>query len=615
LLLAWGSKSAQLRDAASGNVVREFSHREVVYHAAFSLDGQRVVTSSKDGTVCVWETATGKLAAPVLEHSGMVAWAQFSSDGNTLLTVRDRHYVQLWNWRQGRRLGREIPRRSLLSHASLSPNGSNVLTVAWSGYAHVYEANSTQIIREFLHQGGVVDAAFSPDGRYIATASHDGNVWIRETGDAVADPQVLPAGNQVEEIAFSSDGRMLAVASRGGHARVWDLRPTVRGVRRLPGNEVQWVQFDPFGRRALVLSTKDRSALDVYDSETGKLITSSTLKPNQVSRALFSPDARRILAFGRTSTAFVFDTESGRRIVPPLVHERRVEDAIWSPDGKFILTAAGAAGARAWEAATGKVARHFEHASGVSAIALSADGRQLATGHEDKAVRIWETLTGRPLGQSIEALGTIRQIQFSPDGRRLAICTDASGTGGIVEVRDVGSGAVIGQPLLHRDEVNSFEFSHDGRSIATACEDHTARVWESETGYPVSPWLPHDYEVLRAAFSPEATRLVTQSRRGAVRLWNARTGEPITAPILYTRYSGDGGVSYSPDGRRLLISRGAHEAFLRDLQPEGATLEELKLRAQVLSCTRFDPASGMVPLDEASINESWTRLRASRARN
>jgi hypothetical protein len=65
----------------------------------------------------------------------------------------------------------------------------------------------------------------------------------------------------------------------------------------------------------------------------------------------------------------------------------------------------------------------------------------------------------------------------------------------------------------------------------------------------------------------------------------------------------------------LLIARGGNEAWLRDFKPATATLEELKLLTQVISCTRFDPSAGMVPLDYASVNNAWKQLHASRTGN
>jgi hypothetical protein len=84
-------------------------------------------------------------------------------------------------------------------------------------------------------------------------------------------------------------------------------------------------------------------------------------------------------------------------------------------------------------------------------------------------------------------------------------------------------------------------------------------------------------------------------------------------PLIYDRNTGQGAVCFSPDGKSLLLARGGNEAWLRELKPESASLEELKLRAQVLSCTRFDASGGLVPLENASLNDASKRLTAMRA--
>jgi WD40 repeat protein len=612
LLLAWGSKSAQLRDADTGQVIRQFTHASVVYHAAFSSDGRYVVTSSQDGTARVWDVTTGKQAGAALEHSAFVAWSQFSSDGAKLLTVSARHDVQLWDWRNGRPLAPLIPRRSELYHASLSADGSTILTTAWSGYAHLYDATSSRLMSQVQQSGGLVDATFSPDGHSVATACADGNAWIFPLGDVLERPMVLPQGNHIEQIAYDGKGRIFAVAGRGGLVRVWDLSPPESGVRRLAGNDVQWVEFDASGNRALVLSTRSRSSLGVYDVKSATLVSSATLKSNEARAARFSPDGDRIAAFGGTPSVLLFDVDSGRRL-RRLTHRRNVYDALWSLDGKLIFTAAGAAGVHAWDTATGAVRLSFTNSSSVRAIALSVDGAHLAIACEDKTVEIRNSSTGWSVGRTLASGARIHQIGFSPDSKLLAISSDAQGHG-VVEIRNVASGELIGEPLVHRDTVGALEFSRDSGFLATGCDDHTARVWNTKTGAAVSPWLPQDFEIMQVCFSPDSYRLLTRARRGGVRLWSARTGEPITAPILYPRNVGEGYVSYSPGGERLLLARGANEAVLRELQPEPASLEELTLLARIVSCTRFEPAAGMVPLDEASLNEAWQKLRAIRGK-
>jgi WD40 repeat protein len=611
LLLAWCSKAAQLRDAATGDLLREFPHRDRVYSAAFSPDGRYVVTTSKDGEAKVWEASTGNPAGPPLVHNGEVNWAQFSSDGNKLLAVRDRHYVQLWDWRDGRRLAPEIPRRSSLYHASLSPNGTNILTTAWSGYAHVYDAVSSRIMYEFQQHGALVDATFSPDGRSIATACDDGNAWVWNVADATANPLMLPQGNEITQISYSGNGRFLAVADRAGHARVWELEPAQRGVNRLPGTDVEWVEFDRSGRRALIVSTRSENGVAVFETETGTLVSSAKFKSGEALQANFSPNGRRILVFGNGKTAHILDTETGREICPAITQRDRLRDARWSHDGKYVLTAAGASGAHLWDAETGKVAVTFPSPRTANAIVPEPKGSKLAIA-DDHSIEIWEFSGSHPVSGPIQIKGTIRDIEFSASGKYLAISTGGN-LESTVQVRDVVTGKIIGAPLIHRDAVHGFEFSPNDRWLATACYDHSARVWNAMTGEPITPWLQHGYEVLEAIFSSDSRMLATRTRRGEVRLWSLPTGEPLTAPLIYDRNTGQGAVCFSPDGQRLLLSRGGNEAWLRNLTPEPTGIEELRLRAEVLSCTRFDASGDLVPLDNTSQDEAWTRLCALRS--
>src|SRR5205085_970094 len=93
-------------------------------------------------------------------------------------------------------------------------------------------------------------------------------------------------------------------------------------------------------------------------------------------------------------------------------------------------------------------------------------------------------------------------------------------------------------------------FGHDGRRLATASNDKTARVWDTETGHAISPPLRHDDEVNGVTFSPDGRLLATGSDDKSVRFWFPETGQLVGEPIVH-----DGrvkSVAFSPDGRRLL---------------------------------------------------------------
>ena len=82
--------------------------------------------------------------------------------------------------------------------------------------------------------------------------------------------------------------------------------------------------------------------------------------------------------------------------------------------------------------------------------------------------------------------------------------------------------------LRHEDWVMAAQFSPDGKRIVTASADHTARVWDAQTGQPLTEPLKHADQVTAAQFSPDGKRIVTASADNTARVWDAQTGQPLT---------------------------------------------------------------------------------------
>ena len=119
---------------------------------------------------------------------------------------------------------------------------------------------------------------------------------------------------------------------------------------------------------------------------------------------------------------------------------------------------------------------------------------------------------------------------------------------------------LLERSLRHAGEVHAVAFCPEGRRLATASGDRTARLWDVSTGSALAPPLGHDGPVRHAAFSPDGTAVATASDDGAIRVWDALTGAPVGSPIR-----ADGPVDslgFSPDGSRIAASGGPGEGFL-----------------------------------------------------
>jgi len=203
------------------------------------------------------------------------------------------------------------------------------------------------------------------------------------------------------------------------------------------------------------------------------------------------------------------------------------------------------------------------HRLGVNSVALSPDGRTLATASADGTVRLWNVARRTPLGQPLSGhRAAVWSVAFSPDGRTLA----SAGADGTVILWNVARQAPRGPPLRgHVGEATAVAFSPDGQTLASTGMDKTVRLWDVRRRAPLSqPLRGHTETVWSLAFSPNGRILASGSRDTTVRLWDvarrAPLGQPLTghdAPV--------NSVAFSPNGHLLASGSSDKTVILRDL--------------------------------------------------
>jgi len=409
------------------------------------------------------------------------------------------------------------------------------------GQAQVWDVETgEQVGQPLIHGSSISQLLFSPDGRWIATASADGTarVWDANSGEPVTPP--LKHSNSVVCLTFSRDGSLLATASHDKTAQVWEARNGRSVTPSLPHLDVVWgVDFSPDATRLATVSSD--GILRLWDTKSGACLFTRREHTSEILGGVqWSPDGSRWITASRDMTARLWDANKGE-VLATLRHDEEVWRAAFSPDGWRVVTASVDGTARVWEVKTG-AALTFRHGDWVHYAEFSPDGLMVATASRDRTARVWDAMTGRPLTPPLHHGGEVWQAVFSPDGHHLATVS----YDGTARVWDLATGGSLVQ-FTHRLPVTRAALSPEQRRVLTASADGTTQLWDSDSGEPVGPPIVHLRGVSEALFSPDGRRLLTASYDRTARVWEAGAGNPLTPPMWHQE--GVVHTAFSPDGR------------------------------------------------------------------
>jgi WD40 repeat protein len=480
--------------------------------AAFSPDERMLAVANRlpDGApaVALVDLATGATTELETAHADLVASLAFSADGRRLASGGADERVVLW----------DTERRAAI---------------------RIFE---TDLVN-------VTSVAFEPGGDRLFASGWEQSIRSWPIAGTAGEQKWAGHGAGVNGLAVAADGAAMASVGRDGTARLWrlsrDVTTTLEPAALLLNmNTMRAESEQPFFVRIAVSPSQQRIAtltirtVTLLDLSTGGVLARSTAAKSfgsdtaAVGAAAFSPDGRMI-AVGSGSGAVAFlDAQTLSPIGSPMnLHTAYVWSIGFGLGGKVLATS-GALGTMvkltdvASRSPWRPPIRGLEGSFPPQPMAVSPDGRRLATGSPEQLVRVWDISSGRLVASSPERVRFLHAVAFSPDGDLVAYSDER----GSVFLWDT-SGLRLLRRFVARDApATTLALSPDGRTLASGHMDHTIRLWHPDIDQEVAVLDGHAGWVWSLAFAEDGNALVSSSRDGTVKIWRATPSPGVDPP-------------------------------------------------------------------------------------
>ena len=526
-----------------------------VWWVEFSPDGKRIISVShsyrdQDGTIKVWDAATGTELVTLRGHEGGISWAAFSPDGQRIVSSGHRdETIKIWDAATGTELKTLRGHQARVAAVAFSPDGERIVLSSGDKTIKVWDAaTSTELTTLRGHEGAVCRVAFSPDGERIVSSSMDKTIKIWDVATGTELMTLRGHDAAVFSAVFSSDGKRIVSGSGDKTIKIWD-GTTGAELMILRGHEqeVYSAAFSSDGQR-IVSGSVDKT-IRVWDAITGTELMTLIGHSKPVNSVAFNPDGKSIVSGSTDGTIKLWDATIREEVVTLSGHQASHSTIAFSPDGKQIVRGSDGNTIKVWDLATGAERMTFSgHHARVWAVAFSPDGKRIVSGSLDKTVKIWDAAKGTELMTLRGHEKAVSSAAFSSDGKLLV----SGSLDKTIKVWDAAAGNELHTLHGHKGGVSggAVSFSPDGKHIVSGSWDKTIKIWDAATGTELKTLRGHQARVAAVAFSPDGKRIVSGSLDQTIKIWDVATGAELMT--LYGRGGTVMSVSFNPDGKRIV---------------------------------------------------------------
>lgn len=548
---AWVANTAgALVEAINANREKKVLEEHAGNVSALALTKDKIISGSWDNTVKTWDRNKDYETESIAQYEADVLAIAIPLDESTIAVGGRNNKISIIDIDGNQKKWLEGGHKSDVLSLAYSRDGQQLASGSRDKTIQIWDVSSgkPRLTLEG-HTGSIYSLAFSSDGKTIASGSRDHTIRIWDTRTGELRHKLQGHGGGILALSFLRGDEEIVSASTDDTLRKWSLADGSE-IAQFIGHEGDVYALATFNKTNRLASASEDRTIRIWDLESAKQYDILKGHHEPIYALGVSPNDHEIVSGSRDNTIRIWDVNKNK------LQRKRFDSTVDSiaafPRGDPRVAAGlGDGTIHVWDTSPNRpdvVMRHSQLGS-VLAVAISSDGKYLASGSSDNTVRIWRTESDEAIHVFTEHTGDVSALTFSTDDRYVI----SGSIDDTIRVWDVVHGEKHKLPTASGHinvpaNVTALAFSNEG-DIIGGSSDRTIRIWDFQTGEMKRDLDGHEGSILSIAPFINSNLIATASEDTTVRIWDL--AEPGQHQTLQGHEQPVTSVSVAADGERV----------------------------------------------------------------